>query len=53
MLLGVLAAGYLLDGVGLPTTLLVVAVCYVSTTLTLLINPAIRDMDSRVSPDTA
>lgn len=49
---GVLVAGYLLDGVGLSPTLLLVAVCYVTTTLTLLVNPAIRDMDPPVPAST-
>lgn len=46
MPLGVLAAGFMLESVGLRATLLSVGVCYVLTTTTLIVNPAIREMDS-------
>lgn len=45
MPLGVLIAGFALDGIGLRATFLAVGICYVVTTLTLVINPAIREMD--------
>ena len=46
MPLGVLVAGYALELVGLRLSLLAVAGCYLATTLTLSVNPAIRGMDS-------
>ncbi len=50
MPLGVLLAGVALDRIGLRATLLAVGVCYVATALTLVVNPAIREMDSTPSP---
>jgi MFS family permease len=50
MPLGVLIAGVALDRFGLRATFLAVGICYVVTTLTLVINPAIQEMDSVVSP---
>jgi len=45
MPLGVLIAGLMLESVGLRTTLLTVGICYVLTTASLIVNPAIREMD--------
>lgn len=45
MPLGVLIAGPLLDGVGLRPTMLAIGACYLATTLTLVVNPALRDME--------
>jgi len=45
MPLGVLVAGPLVDGVGLRSTVLAICACYLATTLTLVINPALRDME--------
>ena len=47
MPLGVLAGGIIIEQVGLPATFLVTSVCYLATTLTMVINPAFRDMDRR------
>jgi len=47
MPLGVLVGGYLIEQFGLPATFLVTSVCYLATTLTMIVNPAIRDMDRR------
>ncbi len=53
MPIGVLAGGYLLEGIGLRWTLIAIGVCYVTTTLTMLVNPAIRDMNRRPLADSA
>jgi MFS family permease len=53
MPIGVLAGGYLLEGIGLRWTLITIGVCYVTTTLTMLVNPAIRDMNRRPLADSA
>ena len=45
MPLGVLVAGVALDGAGLRPTLLAIGACYLVTTLTLVVNPAIKGMD--------
>ena len=45
MPLGVLVAGYLVDGMGLRPTLLGTGGLYLATALSLLVNPAIRGMD--------
>jgi MFS family permease len=45
MPLGVLVSGYALDAAGLRPTLLVVGGCYLATTLSLLVNRALRRMD--------
>jgi MFS family permease len=42
---GVLAAGYLIEGFGLQTVVGVVAAVYLLTTLSLVFNPALREMD--------
>src|SRR6478735_6065502 len=47
MPLGVLVGGYLIEQFGLPATFLVTSLCYLATTLTMIVNPAIRDMDRR------
>jgi MFS family permease len=43
--LGVLVSGYLLDWIGLQATLLLLGVGYLGATLSLAINPAIRELD--------
>lgn len=50
MPLGVLLAGVVLDRLGLRTTLLAIGAFYVLTTLSLVVNPAIREMDAVPSP---
>jgi MFS family permease len=45
MPLGVLVAGFALDGVGLRPTLLAIGACYLVTTLTLVVNRAIEGME--------
>jgi MFS family permease len=45
--LGGLVAGYLGAALGLHTTLLLLGGCYLAATLSLLVNPALRDMDAR------
>ncbi len=42
--LGVLLAGYALQGLGIRVTVAGVAACYLVVTLSLLVNPAIREM---------
>jgi len=49
MPLGALIAGPLLAGIGLRATLLAVGGCYVATTLSMLVTPAIREMDVPVT----
>jgi MFS family permease len=44
---GVLGGGYLLEWTSLPVTLLAIGICGVATTLTLIINPAIHDLDRK------
>ena len=46
MPLGVLLAGYALDGLGLRLTLIIVVVCYLLTTVSLLFNRQLRAMDA-------
>lgn len=43
--IGGLLGGYLITAIGLQPTLLLVGACYVLTTLSLLVNPASREMD--------
>jgi hypothetical protein len=43
----VLGGGYLLEWTSLPVTLLAIGICGVATTLTLIINPAIHDLDRK------
>ena len=45
MPLGVLLAGYALEGLGLRLTLIIVVVCYLLTTVSLLFNRQLRAMD--------
>jgi MFS family permease len=47
MPLGVLLAGFLLEGVGLQLALLITGGCYLLTTGSMLFNGALRDMDRR------
>lgn len=44
--LGGLLGGYLLTAIGLRATLLLIGAWYVLTTLSLLVNPASRDLDT-------
>ncbi len=46
---GMLLGGGLVESLGLRPTLLIIAACYLLTTLSLLVNPALRDMDARAS----
>ncbi|MCB9109351.1 MAG: MFS transporter [Anaerolineales bacterium] len=46
MPLGVLLAGYALDGLGLRLTLIIVVGCYLLTTVSLLFNRQLRAMDA-------
>jgi MFS family permease len=50
MPLGVLAAGYLIDLVGLRATLIGSGVAYLAVTLSARFSPALRDLDSRPAP---
>lgn len=51
MPLGVLITGYALEWVGLRPVLLALGTMYLITTLSLLINPALREMDRQPQPD--
>lgn len=51
MPLGVLITGYALEWVGLRPVLLTLGTLYLITTLSLLINPALREMDRQPEPD--
>ncbi len=44
--LGILAAGYLLEDMGVRATLLGLAACYLVVTLSVLVNPAMADMSA-------
>jgi MFS family permease len=48
--LGGLLAGYLGAALGIRTTLLMLGACYLAATLSLLVNPALRQMEAK--PDT-
>jgi MFS family permease len=50
--LGVLIGGSLIELLGLRTTLILTAVAYLAATLSLWINPAIKEMDEPVAPKT-
>lgn len=52
MPLGVLAAGYVIDGVGLRATLIGSGVAYLAVTLAARFSPALRDLDRRPAPTT-
>lgn len=52
MPLGVLAAGYVIDGVGLRATLVGSGVAYLAITLATRFSPALRDLDRRPAPTT-
>lgn len=45
--LGMLLAGYMVEWLGVRTTLLLQAACYLIITLSLLINPALREMNKK------
>jgi MFS family permease len=47
---GVLAGGFLFEGIGLSATFLVIGAGMLITTLSMLINPALRTMDRRPAP---
>jgi MFS family permease len=47
MPLGVLAGGFLIETLGLPWTFIITALLYLATTLTMIVNPAIRDMERK------
>jgi MFS family permease len=47
MPLGVLAGGFLIESIGLSWTFIVTGLLYLATTLSLVVNPAIRDMNLR------
>ena len=51
--LGGLLGGYLIAVIGLRPTLLLIGACYILTTLSLLVNPAIREMDTPAAIDSA
>ncbi len=51
MPIGVLLAGFLLERLGVRWMLVTVGCCYLLVTLTLLINPALRDMEQVSSVD--
>lgn len=51
MPLGVLITGYALEWVGLRPVLLALGTLYLITTLSLLINPALREMDRQREPE--
>ncbi len=42
--LGLALGGYLLERIGLRATLLAIAACYLTVTLSMLVNPALRDL---------
>lgn len=44
--LGMLLAGYLLEGVGIRPTVICIAACYLLVTLGMFLNPALREMDA-------
>jgi MFS family permease len=45
---GILIAGYVLEYIGMQWMLIALGVCYLITTLSLLVNPATREMDQAV-----
>ena len=47
MPLGVLAGGFLIEGIGLRETFIITGALYLATTLTMIVNPAIHDMNRR------
>lgn len=53
MPLAVIVAGYLTEGMGLRPTMLAVGICYVVATFSMLVNPAIREMDRPASDGSA
>jgi hypothetical protein len=53
MPLGMLLAGVLTELLGLRTLLLAVALAYVATTLSMLLNPVLRQLNDRVAPPKA
>lgn len=44
--LGMLFAGYLLEGVGIRLTVIGIAACYLLVTLSMFLNPSLREMDA-------
>jgi hypothetical protein len=53
MPLGMLLAGVLTELLGLRTLLLAVALTYVATTLSMLLNPVLRQLNDRAVPPKA
>lgn len=54
MPLAVIVAGYLTEGMGLRPTIMAVGICcYVVATFSMLVNPAIREMDRPASDGSA
>ena len=47
MPVGVLVGGYLFEGIGLRWAFIAIGICYVATTLSMLVTPALRDMNLR------
>ena len=47
MPLGVILSGYLVQAIGIQASLLVVGACYLATTISLLVNPAVRSMEKK------
>ena len=44
--LGVIAAGFLVEWIGLTVLIAIIAACYLVATASMLVNPAIREMDA-------
>ncbi len=51
MPIGMLLGGVLIEKFGVQLLLIILGICYLATTLTMLVNPAIREMDRRVVPE--
>ncbi len=47
MPLGVILSGYLVQSIGIRASLLVVGACYLATTLSLLVSPALKSMEKK------
>ncbi len=47
---GTFVIGYVVAGLGLQMTLLVMGTLYLVATLSLLVNPAMREMDTPIAP---
>lgn len=51
--LGTVVMGYLLEGIGLRYTLIGIAACYLAVTLSMLLNPALQEMNKPAAIDPA